>query len=68
MNTTTVFWNDTTQSSQNILTFVGNISMFLPDYVISIPDDSILQNHCRENLKLHNVLKQRGMTPRYAIT
>jgi len=28
--------------------------MFIPDYVMSLSDESILQSHCCENLKLHN--------------
>jgi hypothetical protein len=57
------------QCDQNILTFSGNINIFIPDYVVPISDDSILQSHCCENLKLHNPrrLKQRGMTHWHAI-
>ena len=53
MKTNSLTGCDTTQSGQNIMIFLANINMFLPDYVVSISDDSILQSHCCENLKFH---------------
>lgn len=53
MNTNSLPGCDTTQSGQNMMIFLANINTFLPDSVVSISDDSILQSHYCENLKLH---------------